>query len=184
MSVKIDGFRSLISVALLCVWCIGCAPHRIVDDSPGLPVQGVRSSERMIIALQKKMSQEGIRVITLGQNYLISIPSSVIFHNQSPEIKWGSYAVLNDVACYLQQFRKISININSFSSCYKSKHRAYALTLARARVLGDYLGSQGLDSRFIFTRGLGNGTYIVEHAKEDDFSPNSRIEITFRSAVL
>ena len=157
MSVKIDGFRSLISVALLCVWCIGCAPHHIVDDSPGLPVQGVRSSERMIIALQKKMSQEGIRVITLGQNYL---------------------------ACYLQQFRKISININSFSSCYKSKHRAYALTLARARVLGDYLGSQGLDSRFIFTRGLGNGTYIVEHAKEDDFSPNSRIEITFRSAVL
>ena len=148
-----------------------CAPrHHFQDSDPGLPIQGTGSSERMILFLQKKMAQEGIRVITMGQNYLLVIPSAAIFNNQAPSIKWRSYALLNDVACYLQQFSKIIVQVNVYSTCYKSERRAYALTLARARAVGDYLWSQGIDSRFIFTRGLGNDTPIVEHAKENDAS--------------
>jgi intracellular multiplication protein IcmN len=171
----------ILSILLICVSC--SSRQKFTDDDPGLPPQGIHSSERMILFLQNKMSHEGIRVITMGQNYLISIPSAAIFYNQSPNIRWKSYALLNDVACYLQQFRKISVHINVFGTCYLSKHRTYALTLARSRAVGDYLGSQGIDSRFIFTRGLANDTPIVERVKENDASPNSRIEITFRSAV-
>ena len=171
------------TLVILCLLMTSCSRHQIIDDDPGLPLQGTGASEKTILFLQKKMSNEGIRVITMGQNYLISIPSSLIFNNEAPTIKWKSYALLNDVACYLQQFRKISVYINVFSVCYKSQRRANALALTRARLIGDYIGSQGIDSRFIFTRGLSNVTSIVENAKESDLSPNSRIEITFRSAV-
>ncbi len=58
-----------------------------------------------------------------------------------------------------------------------------ALTLARARAVGDYLWSQGVDSRFIFTHGLGSDKPIVAFTEKGDKSPNSRIEITFRDAV-
>jgi intracellular multiplication protein IcmN len=61
--------------------------------------------------------------------------------------------------------------------------RERALTLARSRVVGEYLWSQGVDSRFIFTQGLGSDKPIMRFTQGGDFSLNSRIEITFRDSV-
>ena len=51
------------------------------------------------------------------------------------------------------------------------------------QLVGEYFWSQGIDSRFIFTQGLGSDKPVVSFTQGGDSSPNARIEITFRDAV-
>lgn len=151
--------------------------------SSKLPYKVATASDPAIMKMPKQLSQNGVKVITMGQDYLITIPSTLLFASESPRVKWDSYPLLNDVACFLRQFRKININITSYSGKCGSPQRERALTLARARAVGDYLWSQDIDSRFIFTQGLGSDKPIVGNNQGGDKQLSSRIEITFRDAV-
>ena len=155
----------------------------IIPETPPLPQRVEKTSDQQKIALANKLIQQGVKIINTGQRYMLVIPSVLLFADQSPKLEWAAYNLLNDVACYLQQFRIISVHINSFSTCYGSARRAHALTLARARYIGNYLESQGVDTRFIFTQGIGSDKPIIMHAKPGEASLNSRIEITFSDAV-
>lgn len=153
------------------------------NASPTLPykVEGASDSQR--IQMYKRFNETGIKIVTIGQDYLISIPAMALFAEQSPRIRWESYELLNDVVCYLKQFRKVSVNVRAFSTKCGSPQRERALTLARSRGVADYLWSQQIDSRFIFTQGLGSDKPYVGLVSPDDLSPNARVEITFRNAV-
>ncbi len=167
--------------------CIISACHRtyVPDDKESrLPCKVRGACDATVIKYMKRFQKRGIKVITIGQDYLISIPASTLFEDQSPHLKWASYGVLNDVAIFLKQFRKVTLHVTSYSSKYISVQRERALTTARSRVVGEYLWSQGIDSRFIFTQGLGSDKPIVSYMQGGDKSPNARIEITFRDAVV
>lgn len=152
------------------------------EDSK-LPCKVRGACDATVMKYLRNLNKRGIKVVTIGQDYLISIPASALFEDQTPHLKWGSYGLLNNIAAFLKQFRKVAINVTSYSSKYISAHRERALTLARSRVVGEYLWSQGIDSRFVFTQGLGSDKPIVSFTQGGDQSPNARIEITFRDAV-
>lgn len=154
------------------------------ENEPKLPCKVQGACDATIMQYLTKLNKRGIKVVTIGQDYLISIPANALFNDQSPHIKWSSYSLLNDVSMFLKQFRKVAITVTSYSSKYVSVQREKALTLARSRVVGEYLWSQGIDSRFIFTQGLGSDKPIVIMKQGGDLSPNARIEITFRRAVV
>lgn len=154
-----------------------------IDDANKLPTHVAGASDAQIMALQTRLSKSGVKIITIGQDYLVSIPSKLLFATQSPQLTWNSYGLLNDVVCYLREFRKININVIAFSSKYVSPQREHALTQARARVVADYLWSQDVDTRFIFTQGMGSDKPQGVFKQFEDGSPVSRIEITFRRAV-
>ncbi|RMX05277.1 protein LphA [Legionella jordanis] len=179
---------SLFYVALLASLLLqGCHRRQYfapVGEDPQLPRKVEGASDKAVIGLQKRLSKCGAKVITIGSDYLISIPSAALFADQSPRLTWQSYGVLNNVVLFLKQFRKVAITVTSYSSKYISPKREHALTLARSRAVGDYLWSQGIDSRFIFTVGLGSDKPIMAWADGGDKSPNSRIEITFRDAII
>ncbi len=153
-------------------------------ESLRLPRKVEGANDRSVIVLQKKLIRCGVSVITIGQDYLISIPSRSLFPNQSPQLTWASYGLLNNVVRFLQQFRKVAVTIRGFSSKYVSERREHALTLARARAVADYLWSQRVSTRFIFTEGMGSDKPIMVYAEGGDRSPNSRIEITFRDSIV
>jgi intracellular multiplication protein IcmN len=152
-------------------------------EDPKLPCKVLGACDPTVMKYIKKFNKTGIKVITIGQDYLISIPSGRLFDDETPHLKWGSYHLLNKIASFLKQFRKVAINVTSYSNKYVSMHRERALTTARARVVGEYLWSQGIDSRLVFTQGLGSDKPVVSFTQGGDSSPNSRIEITFRDAV-
>lgn len=149
----------------------------------GLPTHVAGASDAQINAWQTRLTNNGARVISMGQDYLVSIPSSLLFATQSPQLTWGSYQLLNDLVCFLREFRKINVNIRAYSSQYVSRQREHALTEARARAIAEYLWSQDIDTRFIFTQGLGSDKPMGAFKQYSDGSPVSRIEITFRRAV-
>lgn len=166
----------------------GChkqAPLPLEDDSYKLPRKVAGASDSKVAAMMKQFNRSNdINVVTIGQNYLISLPSSVLFPAESPRITWKGYACLNQVAVFMKQFRKIAVNVTSYSNKYVSVAREQALTSARARAVADYLWSQGIDSRFIFTEGAGSDKPITAMTQQGDRASSSRVEITFRDAVL
>jgi intracellular multiplication protein IcmN len=152
-------------------------------EEPKLPCKLRGACDATVIKYFKKLKKRGVKVITVGQDYLISIPAATLFEEQTPHLTWASYSLLNEIATLLKQFRKVAITISSHSSKYVSARREHALTLARSRVVGEYLWSQGVDSRFIFTQGLGSDKPIMSFTPGGDASHNARVEITFRDAV-
>jgi intracellular multiplication protein IcmN len=152
-------------------------------EEPKLPCKIRGACDAKVMKYFKKLNKQGVKVITVGQDYLISIPANTLFEEQTPHLTWASYSLLNDVATLLKQFRKVAITISSYSSKYVSVQRERSLTLARSRVVSEYLWSQGIDSRFIFTQGLGSDKPIMSYSQGGDSSHNARIEITFRNAV-
>lgn len=84
----------------------------------------------------------------------------------------------------MKLFRKVSVTVTAYSNKYLSCKREQALTLTRARSVADYLWSQCIDSRFVFVEGAGSDKPIVGITQGGDQSPNSRIEITFREAIV
>lgn len=160
--------------------CKRSIPEKV---DPKLPCKMLGACDKTVIKSLKYFKKSGVKVITIGQEYLISIPASYLFPDQSPQLKWGSYGLLNNVATFIKQFRKVEITVTSFSSKYVSIQRERALTIARSRAVGGYLWSQGVDSRFIFEQGLGSDKPISSFARGGDRSPNARVEIVFREAV-
>jgi intracellular multiplication protein IcmN len=133
---------------------------------------------------EQKLSQEGIKVIQTGQYTMVSIPAGMIFAQHSPKISWGSYGVLNDVVCYLRMFRKVEVEVNVYEYCRDSHHRIFALSLARASEVKNYLVDQGIDGRIVVARGLGNDKPIMANECSNASSlANSRIEISFKDEL-
>ena len=115
-----------------------------------LPKQVHAASDLSIQASEKRLTNQGLRLISQGDDYLISIPASSLFYEQSPRIHWESYSILNDVADYLKAYRTVSVQVSVYSNPYRSANRDYALTRARANAVANYLWSQGINARFIY----------------------------------
>ncbi len=177
-------WHATLLVFLLLLGCKGKVYYPNEDESLKLPHKISGADDRAVMRIQKSLVGCGVAVITIGQDYLVGIPSVLLFPNQSPKLTWGSYGLLNNVARFLKQFRIIAINVTSYSGKNISTKREQALTLARARAVADYLWSQGIDSRFIFTEGAGSDKPIMSYPLGGDKTFNSRIEITFREAIV
>ena len=173
----------VLSVFIGLAACQSTRVPRVIRDLPRLPEQ-VALSDAQIATLEKRMAERGVEIVSVGQDYLISVPALSLFGNQSPRLTWESYDLLNGISCYLRQFRKVDVNVAAFTSRYISAQREQALSTARAEVVARYLWSQGIESRLLFTQGMGSDKPIVTAARAEDKSPNARVEITFRRAVV
>ncbi|EHL29521.1 type IVB secretion system protein IcmN/DotK [Legionella drancourtii] len=176
--------RRAVGLIALC-FIVSCSRdyYALPPEVPKWPCKVTGACDASIIKYIKKLRKKGVTVVTIGQDYMISIPAAYLFEPQTPHIKWKAYKLLNEVAIFIKQFRKISIYIDSYSSKYVSPQREHALTLARSRIVSEYLWSQGVDSRFIFTQGLGSDKPIIAYTPGGDYSANARVEIKFRRAV-
>lgn len=184
-SFNVPIWRALMLAMLVLTGCKKPAPLPLDDESFRLPRKVAGTSDAKVIAMMKRMNRSSvINVLTMGQNYLISMPSTALFPDESPRLTWKGYGVLNQAVMFMKQFRKVAVNVTSYSNQYVSVAREQALTSARARAVADYLWSQGIDSRFVFTEGAGSDKPVTAVTERGDRSPNSRIEITFRDTIL
>lgn len=165
----------------------GCQPYswrpHLGDPDNVLPTRVRGASDAAVINLMNELQQRGVKVVTIGQDYLVSVPSSLLFPDQSPRLIWDSYSTLNVVIAFLRQFRKIAVNVTAYSTYYQSVRRTEALSHARAAAVTDYLWSQGIDTRMLISSGEGMKYPIASCGPHGDKSLNSRVEITFRDAV-
>lgn len=157
------------------------APDELYHQNLPTKIEG--SSDRLVNEMQNTFHKQRIKVISIGQENLISIPSALLFPDNSPQLSWGAYSVLNEITKYLKQMRTIDVYVTAYAGHYRSTQRDLALTSARAINVSNYLWSQGIDSRMIFARGMATQKPVIAFFNEGDKAPNSRIEIKFREAI-
>ena len=177
--------RTVGSVLLFCLILVGCSKHHHqFDDEQKLPRHMDSTTDKDIVDRYNKLVSKKVQIITMGDDYMISVPSKLLFENQSPKLKMSAYQLLDQIVAYLQSFHKVAVKVQAFSDCYQSKARTMALTKARAKAVGVYLWTRNVESRVVLTEGFGNDKPIVAKQTGDDFSPNSRIEISFRQILI
>lgn len=153
------------------------------DPDNILPTRVKGSSDAAVIELMDKLHLRGVKVITIGQDYLVSVPCSILFADQSPRLTWASYDTLRMVIAFLEQFRKVAVTVTVYGTYYQSVQRTESLSRARAKAVSNYLWAQGIDTRFLVASGAGLKCPIASCGPHGDRSPNSRVEITFRDLV-
>lgn len=155
------------------------------DITAGI-VQREGVSDRRAKALRLKLQKSGLDIISVGQDYRIIIPIQKLFYNTSPRILDKAYGTLNEVIAYLQQFRKVTVRVSAYSSD-KDAARAGALSLARARTVADYLWTQAIDARLVYTQAhsieLRQGCCKDDNYKLGEDS-RSHLEIIFRNRIV
>lgn len=123
---------------------------------------------------QKKeaaLKKEGVQIITVGQQYKLIISAEILFYPASPRIQWKSYALLNNIVSYIQDFSKIDVKVAGFTQATGNPERDRALGINRARNVSNYLWEQEIGAGIVYVRG-----YVVTQP--------SSIEISFRSIVM
>lgn len=177
--------------ALVVFALISCSHSRIryrnynnfLDSSPGIK-QRPYVTDRRTHDLEKALDIAGVNVLTVGQDYRVIIPVEKLFYHSSPRIQWRSYGMLNMVVDYIKQFRKVSIRVSAYSKD-KDRKRAGGLSYARAREVSDYLWSQLVDARIIYTQSHSmepNEICCGKVEAKDDV--HAHIEIAFRNTII
>lgn len=178
-------------VSLCCILVlafVGC--HRTVpvtwdEEAYKLPRRVYGTSDRVVALMVKRFNRgKVIKVISIGSDYLIAFPSSSLFPDQSPRLLWASQGKLHQIVLFLRQFRQVAVTVTCYTSQYVSDRREHALALARAEAVANFIWADGIDSRMIFSQGVGKDKPITNFIQGGDRSPSSRIEITFRDAVI
>lgn len=183
LGIRTEVLRALGCVLLLCCGLWGCAkPYE--DPNPKLAPGMEDTTDESLLDATEKLASQNVKIISMGDSYMISIPASSLFYKASPKMKWSSYDLLDDVVAYLQSYRKLIVKVTVYSENCQSEARTRALTETRAKVLGKYLWSQNIGTGMILTEGAGNDHPITGPQKAcSDNSPNSRAEIVYRQVV-
>lgn len=172
----------LLSMSLILI--SACNSNRYWDEGPMQLPSHKKERDPDRLKQEQRLKHEGVYVFQTGQYTMVSIPAGLIFAEHSPKISWGSYGVLNDVACYIRMFRKVELEVNVFEYCHDTRGRIWALSLARASEVAKYLVGQGIDGRIVTARGLGNDKPIMANECSNASSlANSRIEISFKEEL-
>lgn len=129
---------------------------------------------------QERLSKDGVELITMGQDYLLIIPSRLLFYENSPRIQWNSYKILNDVTNFLRFYRPVSLQVNGYTNDAGIPMRNRALSFAQAKNVMRYLSRQGVDSRLIYAQGYGEAKPMYAQTNVD----NARIELAFRNVII
>jgi len=122
-----------------------------------------------------------VQVVDFGDKHLVVIPTSEIYYDNAPRLKWRSRPLLNLIVVYLQQFQKVDVEIAGFTDNNGTLERNMALSTDRARALLHYLTQKGIDARMMYAVGYGPARPISSNESFVGRANNSRIELTFHS---
>jgi outer membrane protein OmpA-like peptidoglycan-associated protein len=130
---------------------------------------------------EKKLRQQtagtGVNVIRDGDNLVLDMPSEVTFAVNSANIDPAFRATLDKVASTLNQYEKTYVDVLGHTDSTGSDAYNQALSERRASSVAGYLGTQGVQSARLATRGYGESQPKASNLDETGRAANRRVEI-------
>ncbi|HPC47448.1 MAG TPA: OmpA family protein [Deltaproteobacteria bacterium] len=133
--------------------------------------------DRQEAKLREKLQGTGVSVTRQGDNLILNMPGNITFRTNSADIDAGFYDVLNSVVLVLKEFDKTLIDVYGHTDSVGSDAYNQTLSERRASSVAQYLISQGVDSRRIYTQGFGKTRPIASNDTEAGRQQNRRVEI-------
>lgn len=127
--------------------------------------------------LRQRLQGTGVSVTREGDNLILNMPGNVTFPTNSSDINAGFYEVLNSVALVLKEFDKTLIDVYGHTDSVGSDAYNQTLSERRASSVGQYLISQGVDGRRVYSQGFGKTRPIATNDTEAGRLQNRRVEL-------
>jgi outer membrane protein OmpA-like peptidoglycan-associated protein len=164
----------------------GLIGHNATGALIGAGVGGVTgaiiggSLDKQDAELRQRLEGTGVRVIKEGNSIQLSMASDVTFATDSADIRSAFYPALSSVAIVLNKYNNTNIVVSGFTDNTGTADYNQRLSEERARSVGNFLMSQGVNPDRVFTRGFGMRHPIASNATPAGRSLNRRVVITVR----
>jgi outer membrane protein OmpA-like peptidoglycan-associated protein len=127
--------------------------------------------------LREQLQGTGVSVTRQGDNIILNMPGNITFKTDSADVSGNFYNVLNSVALVLKQYNKTLIDVNGHTDSTGSDAHNMDLSQRRAQSVGQYLISNGIDSRRVATQGFGKTRPIASNDTPEGRQQNRRVEL-------
>lgn len=124
--------------------------------------------------LEDKIINRGNKVIILGDQILIVLPSKYVFVENTSELQPFAYKTLDMVAQMISSYPNMSVKVSSYTTSILPDRINLSLTQEQANTVVKYLWRTRLNTRMLYAEGGGATKPIAP----GDSDTNNRVEIT------
>lgn len=129
--------------------------------------------------LRDRLENRGWKVIILGDQVMIEVPSARVFEPLTPRIKQQAYETLQMLAQFINRYNKTLVKISVYTTKTNSFLADQALSEQQAISLEKYLILSGLNARLLYAQGYGGTNLVQENDLTWFGNENYRVVLTF-----
>ena len=130
--------------------------------------------------LRQQLQGTGVSVTRIGDDLVLNMPSNVTFDINRSELKPDFNNVLNSVALVLAEYNKTLIDVTGHTDSTGTVAHNMDLSDRRARVVGQYLQSQGVVADRVLTQGFGPHYPVASNDDPNGRLLNRRVELALK----
>jgi len=130
-------------------------------------------------SLADQIINRGNKVILLGDQILIVIPSERLFSGGTPVLQPYAYKTLDLVSQFIGNYINISVKVAAYTGSNGPERINLSLSQEQANAVIKYLWRTRIDTRLLYAEG-GGGSRPVTESVSDWEGPNYRVEITLQ----
>lgn len=127
--------------------------------------------------LADRLENRQVRVITLGDQIMMVVNSSIIFKENSSHLRAESYETLDMIVDYIARNPNMSVKVAAYTSAAIPDSVARRLTQQQAESVTRYFWGRRINTRLLYAEG-GGGSKLVTANIANWSSDNYRVEIT------
>lgn len=127
-----------------------------------------------------QLENRGVKVLILGDQIMMVLPSSWIFEGRSARIRAQAYSTLDLIAKYIRQQPTMSVKVAAYTNDSPNKQADCYFSQQQADKIVRYLWPRS-NTRVLTGIGVGGGHLVERNNPKWDEGANYRIEITFET---
>ncbi|MEO0637091.1 MAG: OmpA family protein [Pseudomonadota bacterium] len=133
--------------------------------------------DRQEAILRQRLEGTGVSVVRRGNEIILIMPSNITFASGQSSLNPAFFNTLNGVAIVLQEYPKTLVDVIGHTDSDGDDAFNLNLSQQRATSVGNYLATQGVDSRRLLITGRGETQPIATNATAEGKAQNRRVEI-------
>ena len=130
--------------------------------------------------LRQRLVGTGVQVKQNGNSIQLVMASDVTFTTGQAAVRSNFYPALDSVAIVVKKYNDNTVYIRGYTDNVGGVAYNQRLSGARAQSVGQYLISQGVASKRIYTEGRGESQPIASNATAEGRAMNRRVVITLQ----
>ncbi|MBT8146788.1 MAG: OmpA family protein [Gammaproteobacteria bacterium] len=127
--------------------------------------------------MREQLAGTGVQVMRVGDQLELVMPGNVTFPTNEYSIRDSFFPVLDSVSAILYKYTDTRIQVTGHTDSTGALDYNYGLSDRRARSVGNYLASKGVDQNRIITQGVGPDQPIASNESEAGRAQNRRVEL-------
>lgn len=128
--------------------------------------------------LVDKLQNRGVKVVVLGDQILLVMRSSYLFHGTTPNLLTDAYPTLNLVAKFIGDNPNMSVRVAGNVTMAGPEEVNLSVSRQQAETVVKYLWRTGVNTRMLYAVGEGGKNPVIKDNLYLVDSENYRIEIT------